>query len=268
MGILNVTPDSFSDGGHWHTPETAFFRAAQMVEEGVDIIDLGGESTRPGAPEVSAQEECDRVIPVLERIKGSWDIPVSVDTSKASVMQAAIGSGADMINDVNALQAEGALAVAASFDGPLCLMHMQGTPKTMQTQPHYVDVVEEVEAFLHERLQACQSAGIKRERIILDPGFGFGKSLEHNVILLKQLARYKALGCPILVGLSRKSMIGALLNKPIEQRLYGSLSAMLLAVLKGASIVRVHDVGPTVDALRILNAVEGERSVDGLYTQN
>ena len=259
MGILNVTPDSFSDGGRFATRDAAVRHARQLVAEGADLIDVGGESTRPGAAAVSIQDELDRVIPVIEDIAGELPVPVSIDTSKPEVMRAAVRAGATLINDVAALRRPGALAAAAALGVPVCLMHMQGEPRTMQRDPGYRDVVGEVRGFLAERLAACQAAGIPRELLLVDPGFGFGKTLAHNLALLRGLPRLAALGVPVLVGLSRKSMIGALLGAvPVGDRLHGSVAAALLAVQQGAAIVRVHDVGPTVQALRVLAAVVGD----------
>jgi dihydropteroate synthase len=259
MGILNVTPDSFSDGGRFASREAALNCARAMAAEGADLIDVGGESTRPGAAPVSVQEELDRVIPVIEALAGDLPVPVSVDTSKPEVMRAAVAAGAGLINDVAALRRPGALAAAAALGVPVCLMHMQGEPGTMQHDPTYGDVVGEVAAFLAARVAACEAAGIARGRLLVDPGFGFGKTLVHNLALLRGLPRLAALGLPVLAGLSRKSMIGALLgNVPVGGRLHGSVAAALLAVERGAAIVRVHDVGPTVQALRILAAVGGD----------
>ncbi len=255
MGILNVTPDSFSDGGQFLGREAAIGQALRMVEEGAAIIDVGGESTRPGAGAVSVEEELARVIPVIEALVGEIPVPVSVDTSKPEVMRAAATAGAGMINDVSALRREGALSAAAATGLPVCLMHMQGEPRTMQANPAYDDVVAEVGDFLTERMAACESAGIPRERIVLDPGFGFGKSLDHNLSLLKHLERLRELRAPLLVGMSRKSMIGAVLDKPVKQRLHGSVALATLAAWLGASIVRVHDVSATVDALAMVKAV-------------
>jgi len=259
MGILNVTPDSFSDGGHFASPEAAVRRARELAAEGADLIDVGGESTRPGARAVSVQEEMDRVIPVIEALATELPVPVSIDTSKPEVMRAAVAAGAALINDVAALRRPGALAAAAALGVPVCLMHMQGEPGTMQEDPSYRDVVAEVTGFLAERLAACEAAGIPGGRLLVDPGFGFGKTLAHNLALLRGLRRLTALGVPVLVGLSRKSMIGALLGgAPAGERLHGSLAAAVLAVERGAAIVRVHDVGPTVQALRIVAAVGGD----------
>jgi dihydropteroate synthase len=256
MGILNVTPDSFSDGGDFISPDAALERARQMVGEGADIIDVGGESTRPGAAPVSLEQELDRVIPVIEAISRELPVPVSIDTSKAGVMSGAVSAGAGLINDVAALRGEGALEVAAKSGVPVCLMHMQGGPRTMQESPEYQDVVSDIRQFLGERIKACQAAGISRDRIVLDPGFGFGKTLGHNLELLRRLEEFSDIGLPLLVGISRKSMIGALLGDvPVTERLYGSLAAAVLAVERGAGILRVHDVKPTVDAIRVAQAV-------------
>ncbi len=257
MGILNITPDSFSDGGKFVRREQAIEQALRMVEEGAAIIDIGGESTRPGAAEVSLEEELARVIPLVETLAPVLSVPISVDTSKPEVMRAAASAGAGMINDVYALRREGALEAAAQTGLPVCLMHMQGEPRTMQAEPHYGDVVAEVQAFLRERIAACEAAGIDRERILLDPGFGFGKSLQHNLSLLKHLAGFHALGAPLLVGMSRKSMIGGVLDVPLEQRLHGSVAAATMAALQGAQLIRVHDVQATADALKMVAAVSG-----------
>jgi dihydropteroate synthase len=256
MGVLNVTPDSFSDGGQYLAPERALARARAMVAEGADLIDVGGESTRPGAVPVSVQDELARVIPLVERLVRELPVPISVDTSKPAVMTAAIAAGAGLINDVCALREVGALAAVASQPVVACLMHMQGLPTTMQHDPRYGDVLVEVKSFLAERIRACEAAGIARERLIVDPGFGFGKTLEHNLQLLRRLGELHELGVPRLVGLSRKSMIGKLLDDaPVGERLYGSLAAAVIAAWQGASIVRVHDVKATVQALRVCEAV-------------
>ncbi len=258
MGILNTTPDSFSDGGRFDDPERAFERAAEMVAEGADIIDVGGESTRPGAAPVDERREAERVLPVIERIAAELAVPISVDSSKPGVMRAAVGAGAGMINDVNALRAPGALQAAAELGVPVCLMHMLGEPRTMQEAPVYGDVVGEVRAFLSGRIEACVAAGIPRQRLLVDPGFGFGKTLDHNLRLLRELQAFSSLGVPLLVGISRKSMIGAILGgAPAGRRVHGSLAAAVMAVERGASVVRVHDVGPTVEALRVVAAVRG-----------
>jgi dihydropteroate synthase len=256
MGVLNVTPDSFSDGGLYSTPDKALRRARALVAAGADIIDIGGESTRPGAPPVKVQEELDRVLPVVEQVARELPVPVSIDTSKPEVMQAALRAGAGMINDIRALQTPGALTIAADSQAVVCLMHMQGTPTTMQVAPHYDDVVAEVKAFLAERIQACEAAGIRRDRILIDPGFGFGKTLEHNLLLLKRLGEFRTLGAVLLVGLSRKATIGRLLGDvPPDERLYGSLAAAVIAAWQGAHILRVHDVRETAQALQICAAV-------------
>lgn len=256
MGVLNVTPDSFSDGGRFMDLDQALGQARMMVSEGADIIDIGGESTRPRALPVTAAAELDRVLPVLESVQREFDVPISIDTSKPEVMRDAVAAGASMINDISALRAPGALETAASLAVPVCLMHMQGAPRIMQEAPHYDDVVREVTEFLDDRATACIRAGIPRERIAVDPGFGFGKTLEHNLALLDGLERIVALGYPVLVGLSRKSMLGKLLGRAAEDRLAGSLALALLARQRGAGIIRVHDVAPTVDTLRILARLE------------
>jgi len=255
MGILNITPDSFSDGGVFMDPRKAVDHAAAMAEQGADIIDIGGESTRPGAEAVGIQQELDRVLPVLEALSPNLDIPISIDTSKPEVMRAARAAGAGFINDVYALREEGALDAVADTGLPVCLMHMQGEPRTMQQHPRYGDVVVEVRDFLQQRIQAAEAVGISRDRIIVDPGFGFGKTLEHNLDLLRNLSSFKSLGVPILAGLSRKSMIGMALGLPVEQRLNASIALALIAVSKGARIVRVHDVRETVEALRMYETV-------------
>ncbi len=260
MGILNTTPDSFSDGGSYYKNHRlslalALRRAEQMLLDGAQIIDVGGESTRPGAPIVSVQEELDRVIPVVEAVVGQLGALVSVDTSSASVIRESASRGASLINDVRALQREGAVAAAAETGLPVCLMHMQGEPDTMQQNPNYSDVVEQVFGFLEARLAVCQAAGIAREQILLDPGFGFGKTLAHNLALLKHLPEFARFGLPLLVGMSRKSMVAQLLGRPVEQRLAGSLALAMLAAERGAAIIRVHDVAETVDVLKVLAAV-------------
>jgi dihydropteroate synthase len=256
MGILNLTPDSFSDGGRFVVRNRALEHAKQMVDEGAAIIDIGGESTRPGARLVSVDEELERIIPLIEMLANEIPVPISVDTTKPQVMREAVSAGAGMINDVMALQEPGALAAAAETAVPVCLMHMQGEPRTMQKNPHYEDVVGEVKAFLQARLDACETAGITRNRLIIDPGFGFGKTLSHNLELLKHLEQFHDLRQPMLVGISRKSMIGSLLGeRPVHERLYGSLGAAVVAAMKGGAILRVHDVAATVDALAIAWAV-------------
>ncbi len=251
-GILNVTPDSFSDGGHFVTQEAAIAQGIHSVEEGADLLDVGGESTRPGATPVSAEEEIHRVVPVIEALVAQVSVPISIDTSKPAVMRAAVGAGAGLINDVYALRQPEALATAAELDVPVCIMHMQGEPGSMQQQPHYDDVVGEVYRFLANRLLACEFAGIAHSRILVDPGFGFGKTLEHNLQLLQALRRFTDLGIGVLVGLSRKSMIGVLTGREHpQQRQAGSVTAALLAAQRGAGIVRVHDVAATRDSFRI-----------------
>jgi dihydropteroate synthase len=258
MGILNVTPDSFSDGGVFLSRESAIAHARRMANEGADIIDVGGESTRPGAQPVSAQEEMDRVVPVIEALRENISLPISIDTSKPEVMCAAVAAGAGFINDVRALRDEGALEAAASLEVPVCLMHMQGEPRGMQENPRYRDVLSEIGDFLRARLQAAQAAGIPAQRLVIDPGFGFGKTLEHNLELLRGLKKLQSLGAPILVGLSRKSLIGKALGLPAEGRLQASVALALMAVQNSARIVRVHDVGPTVETLRMWSVVYPE----------
>lgn len=254
MGILNITPDSFSDGGRHHALEFAVEGAEQMVKDGVDIIDIGGESTRPGSPSVPVEEELRRVMPVIYALR-ELGVALSIDTCKPEVMREAIIAGADMINDINGFCAPGALEAVRGSDVGLCVMHMQGTPQDMQAQPAYADVVAEVTAFLGARVAALEAAGVVRERVTIDPGFGFGKTVEHNVALLRGIAdMQRTLGLPVLAGLSRKSMIGALTGRPLEGRLAGSLGGALAAVAQGARIVRVHDVAETVDALAVWQA--------------
>ncbi len=253
MGILNVTPDSFSDGGEFAAYESACRHADEMVAQGAGIIDIGGESTRPGAADVALEEELKRVIPLVEYVARHHDVWISVDTSKAEVMRQAVKAGAHIINDVRALQEPGALEAAATSGVPVCLMHMQGQPRTMQQAPQYEDVVSDVKAFFRERIQACQAAGIPRERIMLDVGFGFGKTLEHNYQLLANLDEFHEFQLPLLIGLSRKSMIGSLLGREPKDRLAGSLAGALQSLQLGAHIVRVHDVEQTVDTVKIFN---------------
>lgn len=255
MGVINPTPDSFSDGGHFDSFEKAFQHAQEMIAEGVDIIDIGGESTRPGSTAVEQDTEIKRTIPLIKAIREISNIPVSIDTNKPVVMQRAIEAGADMVNSVDALGHKHALNVVAELDVPVCLMHMQGNPETMQLEPHYDNVVAEVKEFLQKRIDAALAAGISFDNIIVDPGFGFGKTMQHNLLLLKSLADLKSLGRPVLAGLSRKRMIGTILDKPVDQRLYGSISLAVIAAMKGADIVRVHDVAETVDAIKMVNAL-------------
>lgn len=255
MGIVNVTPDSFSDGGKFETTEKAVERALQLVAEGADILDIGGESTRPGAAPVSMEEELKRVIPVIEQLSKVAEVPLSIDTYKPEVMRAAIAAGADMVNDVRALQEPGALEIMAKSNAGVCLMHMQGTPQTMQVNPRYEDVVAEVKTFLSERLSAANRAGIDSERIVLDPGFGFGKRTEHNIALLQGLQSIAGLGRPLLVGLSRKSVLGQIVGDDGDSRLHASIAAAVISAMKGARIVRVHDVKATADALKVVAAI-------------
>jgi dihydropteroate synthase len=256
MGVLNVTPDSFSDGGRFQSLEFALARAEEMIAEGADLIDIGGESSRPGAPGLPLDEELRRVMPALYALRDLGK-PLSVDTYKPEVMREAIIAGADMINDINAFRAPGALDAVAGSDCALCVMHMQSTPETMQHHPAYSDVVADVIAFLRARVDAMLAAGIERQRICIDPGFGFGKTVEHNYALLRNIGRMQQeLGLPVLAGLSRKSMIGAVTGRPVEQRLAGSLAGALAAVAHGARIVRVHDVAETVDALKVWQAAQ------------
>ncbi|MGM3426057.1 MULTISPECIES: dihydropteroate synthase [Pseudomonas] len=259
MGILNVTPDSFSDGGRYTVVENALRHAEGMVNAGAAIIDVGGESTRPGAPAVSEAEELDRVIPVVEAIARELDVVISLDTSTPAVMREGARAGAGLINDVRSLRRSGALEAAAASDLAICLMHMQGEPSTMQQAPVYTDVAGEVGAFLAEQVRRCEAAGIARERLVLDPGYGFAKTLEHNLELFKRQAELLAFGLPLLVGVSRKSMIGAVTGQPVEGRLAGGLALAALALVKGAQILRVHDVAETVDVVKMITAVEGFR---------
>jgi len=255
MGIVNVTPDSFSDGGRYHDPARAVAHARQLVEEGADLLDIGGESSRPGAQSVSAEEELRRVLPVIEALAGVG-VPLSVDTVKPEVMRRAAAAGASVINDIAALQAPGALEAAAASDAAVCLMHMQGEPRTMQADPSYGDVVAEVRDFLAARVAAAQAAGIAAERIVVDPGFGFGKRLAHNLALLRQLGQFADLGACVLAGLSRKSMLGEITGRKVSQRDTASVAAALLAARNGARILRVHDVAATKDALAVWAVVE------------
>ena len=255
MGVINTTPDSFSDGGKFDSIERAFAGAQQMIATGADILDIGGESTRPGSLPVEPQQELARTIPLIQAIRQVSDIPISIDTNKAAVMRAAVDAGANIINSIWALQLEDSLQVAAELSVPVCLMHMQGSPQTMQHKPSYDDVVVEVLDFLRARINAALDAGIAQQNIIIDPGFGFGKTLQHNLLLLKSLPEFRKLGAPVLVGMSRKGMIGAILDKPADQRLYGSLSVAVMAAMLGADILRVHDVAESVDALAMVRAL-------------
>jgi dihydropteroate synthase len=256
MGIVNVTPDSFSDGGAHDTAEAAVAHALKLVEEGADLLDIGGESTRPGAEEVSVEEELRRVIPVIEQLAKKTSVPISIDTSKPEVMRAAVAAGAGMINDIYALRREGALEAAAALGVPVVLMHMQGEPRSMQQAPDYDDVVGDVHRFLTERLFAAEMSGISKKNLVVDPGFGFGKNTQHNLSLLAQLERFAELGVPVLAGLSRKRTLGELTGREAAQdRVFASVAAHLIAAQRGASILRVHDVAATVDALKVWNAV-------------
>lgn len=252
MGVLNLTPDSFFDGGRYLDHGRALAHAERMIEEGADIIDIGGESTRPGAADITEAEELARVLPVVEAVRLRFRGMISVDTSRAPVMRAAVAAGADLINDIRALRLPGALQAVRDLDVPVCLMHMQGEPRNMQAEPRYSDVLADVAAFLRERAHACIGAGVRPGNILLDPGFGFGKTLEHNLTLMRELRQLADLGFPLLVGVSRKSMIGALTGQPVDRRVHGSVALAVYATLQGASIVRVHDVGATVDALRAI----------------
>jgi dihydropteroate synthase len=255
MGILNTTPDSFSDGGRFAPPGVAIMHAEQMAMDGAAIIDVGGESTRPGAQDVGEQEEIDRVVPVIEAIRSALDVAISVDTSKPGVMRAAVAAGATMINDVRALRAEGALQAAAELQQAVCLMHMQGQPRTMQQDPQYDDVVADVARFLRERVSECTHAGIAEELLVIDPGFGFGKTPEDNIELLANLRQLGEIGPPLLIGVSRKSTLGMITGREVDERQPASVAAAVLAAERGASIIRAHDVAETVDALRVVRAV-------------
>ncbi len=255
MGVINTTPDSFSDGGQFDTTEKAFEHARRLIADGADILDIGGESTRPGSQPVVLDEELRRTIPLISAIREISDIPISIDTNKSAVMSAAVEAGASIINSVWALQLDDSLQVAAELKVPVCLMHMRGTPETMQQNPEYENVVAEVREFLAARIAAAVDAGIALEQIIVDPGFGFGKTMEHNLLLLNSLAEFRQLGVRVLAGLSRKKMIGTILDKPADQRLYGSLSLAVMAAMLGADILRVHDVAETVDALAMVSAL-------------
>lgn len=257
MGILNVTPDSFSDGGNYCQLDSAVKQAHTLLEQGAKIIDIGGESTRPGAPDVSLEDELDRVIPLVKALRKTSDCIISIDTSKSEVMRQAILAGADIINDVRALQEPGAIEVLAAYpDVAICLMHMQGQPRTMQSNPQYEDLFADINDFFSERIEACEQAGIQQQRIILDPGFGFGKTLAHNYEILNRFDEFNQFNLPVLAGLSRKSMIGNLLNKSTDERLAGSLAGALIAAQNGAKIIRVHDVQETVDVLSVWQACE------------
>ncbi|EGQ7842968.1 dihydropteroate synthase [Vibrio alginolyticus] len=252
MAILNVTPDSFSDGGKYNSIELALAQVDKMIKAGVSIVDVGGESTRPGAPDVSLEEELRRVVPVIKAIREKYDVWISVDTSKAEVMRQAIDAGADLINDIRSLQEPGALEVAAEASLPICLMHMKGQPRTMQVDPHYDDLMGDVSAFLEERIAACEAAGIDKSQLILDPGFGFGKTIEHNYHMLAHLEKLHEFGLPILAGMSRKSMIFKLLDKPAAECTNASVVCATIAAMKGAQIIRVHDFEETIEAMKVV----------------
>jgi len=256
MGVLNVTPDSFSDGGKFIKPERAIQHAQKMVAAGAAIIDIGGESTRPGAAEVAVDDELRRVVPVIEALVGEIPVPVSVDTSKPEVMLAAVEAGASMVNDVRALREPGTLEAAVEINVPVCLMHMQGQPRTMQSNPQYNDVVSDIIHFLRQRIDAVLDAGISKENIVLDPGFGFGKTTAHNYTMLREFKRFAELDFPLLAGLSRKSMIAAILDNPVEERMPASVALAVLVAERGANIIRVHDVKETVDGLKMLEAMQ------------
>lgn len=254
MGILNLTPDSFSDGNHFLQPDKALFRVQEMIAQGVDLIDIGGESSRPDAIPVSTQEELDRVIPIIEKINAEFDICLSIDTTKPEVMDAAVGFGAGLINDISALSTYKSRSTAKKLDVPVCLMHMQHTPQTMQIRPHYNHLLDDINEFFNNRISDCLTAGIRREYIILDPGFGFGKTVEQNLQLIHRLDQFKHYKMPLLIGVSRKSTLGVLLNKAVTARLVGGLTLGIVAILKGAAIIRTHDIGETKDAIIMLNA--------------
>jgi len=259
MGILNVTPDSFSDGGQFNAVESALEQTQRMLVQGAAIIDIGGESTRPGAKNVSVNEELDRVIPVIEKIASEFDTVISIDTSKPDVMREAVKAGASLINDVNALQADGALEAAVKLEVPVCLMHMQGKPRTMQKNPEYKNVTDDVVSFLTQRVDVCVNAGIAKNRLIIDPGFGFGKTLNHNLQLMHDLEEFKNIDCTLLVGVSRKSMIGQILDVEVDDRLIGSVALETLAVWKGADIIRAHDVKAAVEAVKVATVVKSAK---------
>jgi dihydropteroate synthase len=261
MGVINVTPDSFSDGGQFFDTTQAIEQGLRLAGEGAAILDIGGESTRPGAADVTEEEELRRILPVIERLRARTSAVISIDTSKPGVMRAAAAAGAGLINDVRALREPGALEAAAATDCAVCLMHMQGEPRTMQLAPTYGDVVSEVKAFLAERVQGARAAGLSGDRLVIDPGFGFGKTLEHNLQLLRRLRDLAVHGLPLLAGLSRKSIVGKLIGRPGGERVYGSIALAVIAAQNGANIIRAHDAAATVDALRTLAAVEGKQKV-------
>jgi dihydropteroate synthase len=268
MGVLNVTPDSFSDGDEFATVDRALRQARQMLDDGAAILDVGGESTRPGAAAVSEQEELERVIPVIEAITNERPVLVSIDTSKPAVMRAAAAAGAAMINDVCALQADGALATAVELQIPVCLMHMQGDPRSMQAEPEYVNVVADVTQFLEQRVAQCVQAGLSRDLLMVDPGFGFGKTPRQNIELLAKLRQLQKLGCPVLIGVSRKSTLGVITGRDVEDRLAASIAAAVAAVLQGAQIIRAHDVAETLDAIRVACCIIDNGLMDKGLTEN
>lgn len=257
MGILNVTPDSFSDGGRFQGVDAALEHARRMVADGADLLDIGGESTRPGAEPVDSDRELERVVPVIEAIAAELDVPISIDTMKPEVMRGAVAAGAAMINDVNGLRAEGAIEAAAELGVPVCVMHMQGEPRTMQSDPTYGDVTDDLLGFFRERIRDCTNGGVEPANLVLDPGFGFGKSLDHNLQLLADLRHFAGLGHPLLIGISRKSMLGTITGRSnAEERVAASVAAALLAAERGGNILRVHDVAETVDAVKVLVAMK------------
>lgn len=256
MGVLNITPDSFADGGRYCNPDAALRQAKKMIDAGADLIDLGGESSQPGARAVSAEEQMERVLPVIEKIRQDSDICLSIDTTKADVMRAAVAAGANLINDIKALSEENALATAVALAVPVCLMHMNGIPQTMQENPYYSkDVVDEINDFFVDRIERCIDAGLAPQRLILDPGFGFGKSVQHNLWLTKHIQRFQRHGLPLLLGASRKSTLGAVLNRAVEERLIGSIAVAVFAGLQGVAIIRTHDVDETSQALSMIDAI-------------
>ncbi len=255
MGVINTTPDSFSDGGRFDRLDTAFCHARELIDQGAHLLDIGGESSRPGSQPVDSVEEIRRTVPLIKAVREISNLPISIDTNKPEVMRAAVEAGANLINSIWALRLNHSLEVAAELGVPVCLMHMQGSPDTMQQEPRYNNVVDEVKSFLSERIEAAVKVGISPDNIIIDPGFGFGKTIEHNLALLKSLPEFRSLGVPVLVGLSRKSMIGKILNRPADQRLYGSLALAVMSAMLGADIIRVHDVAETVDAIKMVEAL-------------
>ncbi|KTC87977.1 7,8-dihydropteroate synthase [Legionella drozanskii LLAP-1] len=258
MGVLNVTPDSFSDGGQYFQPESALERALAMIAQGADLIDIGGESTRPGSQAISCNEELSRVIPVIKQLRKESDICISIDTKKAQVMHEAVYAGASIINDISGFQSDESLAMAVELDVPLCLMHMQGAPQDMQTNPQYTqDVVDEINSFFQQRIETCLAAGIKRKNIILDPGFGFGKTSQHNMRIINQLTKFQRHNLPVMIGVSRKSTLGVILNTPVDKRLAGGLAVAVYSALNGVAMIRTHDIAETNQALTMVQAIDG-----------